>query len=67
MDRLNLKGFRVQHGLTQTEMAQKCGVGLSTYNAIERGKTDGKVKFWELLKEEYNLSGEAICELQRKI
>ena len=64
--RSNLIGFRHQKGLTQTQMAKLLGVGLSTYNFIEKGKQDGKLKFWDALKEYFNLTGEEICELQKK-
>ena len=64
--RLNLIGFRCSKGLTQTEMAKKCGVSLSTYHAIENGTQDGKLKFWDILKEIFKLTGEEICELQQK-
>lgn len=64
--RLNLIAFRVKHGLKQAEMAQICKVGLSTYCFMETGKTDGKLKAWDALKDYFKLTGEEICELQKK-
>ena len=65
-ERTHSRALRVEHGLNQTEMAKKLNVSLSTYYAIEKGKADGKVKFWELLKDTFKLSGEDICYLQEK-
>lgn len=36
----NLKGYRTMLGMTQTEMAKKIGMVLSTYSFKETGKAD---------------------------
>lgn len=64
--RRHLIGFRVEKGYTQTQMAQICQVSLSTYHAIENGKQDGKLKFWDTIKNKFKLTGEVICNLQEK-
>lgn len=64
--RLNLKSLRVKLGLTQAVMAKKFGVGLSTYISIENGKNDGKLFFWNLIQQDQNLTGDELCELQKK-
>ena len=63
--RLNLKSLRVKLGLTQTGMAKKFGVCLSTYISIEHGKNDGKLSFWQAIQQDQNLTGDELCELQK--
>lgn len=63
--RLNLKSLRVKLGLTQTAMAKKFGVGLTTYISIENGKNDGKLSFWKAIQQDQNLTGDELCELQK--
>lgn len=64
--RLNLKSLRAKLGLTQSEMAKKFGVGLSTYISIENAKNDGKMSFWNLIQQDQNLTGDELCKLQAK-
>ena len=64
--RLNLKSLRVKLGLTQSDMAKKFCVSLSTYISIENGKNDGKLSFWNLIQQDQNLTGDELCELQKK-
>lgn len=56
--------LRVDHDLTQTDIAKKCGVSISTYNLIENGKRRGSKKFWQTLQVLFNLEGEQIWKLQ---
>ena len=51
--RVNLKCLRVQHDLTQDQMAERLGVTRTTYNLIENGKSKGSVDFWLTLKREF--------------
>ena len=64
--RRHLIAFRAEKGLTQEQMAKMCKVSLSTYHAIENGKQDGKLKFWDTIKNKFKLTGEIICNLQEK-
>lgn len=64
--RLNLKSLRVKLGLTQAGMAKRYGVCFATYHAIENGKNDGKLSFWNLIQQDQNLTGDELCELQKK-
>lgn len=64
--RLNLKALRVKLGLTQAGMAKKFGVCLTTYMLIENGKIDGKLSFWQAIQQDQNLTGDELCELQKK-
>ena len=56
--------LRVDHDLTQTEIAEKCGVSVGTYNLIENGKRRGSKKFWQTLQALFNLGGAEIWKLQ---
>lgn len=62
--RKELKLLRVEHNLTQTEMAKRCGTSLSTYNLIEQGKRQGSQTFWLTLQREFNLDGEKAWRIQ---
>jgi DNA-binding XRE family transcriptional regulator len=56
--------LRVDHDLTQTDMAKICGVSISTYNLIENGKRRGSKKVWQTIQAHFNLDGEQIWKLQ---
>lgn len=56
--------LRVDHDLTQTEMAKICGVSLSTYNLIENGKRRGSKQFWQTLQKHFDLGGERVWAMQ---
>lgn len=56
--------LRVNHGLTQVEMAKVCNVSKSTYNFIENGKRRGSAEFWQRVKEYFKLDGEQMWKLQ---
>lgn len=56
--------LRVDHDLTQTQMATICGVSVSTYSLIENGKRRGSKKFWQTLQAHFNLDGEQMWKLE---
>lgn len=56
--------LRVDHDLTQEDMAEICGVAKSTYNLIENGKRRGSKKVWQTIQAHFNMSGEQIWKLQ---
>ena len=56
--------LRVDHDLTQIDMAKICGVSKSTYNFIENGKRRGSKKFWQTVQAYFNMDGEQIWKLQ---
>lgn len=56
--------LRVDHDLTQTDIAYKCGVSVATYNLIENGKRRGSKNFWQTVQKIFNLDGEKIWKLQ---
>ena len=53
----DLRDVRYKNGdLSQTEMAQKVGVSVSTYGKIEAGKVSGSVRTWERIQELFGLT-----------
>lgn len=56
--------LRVDHDLTQTDMANICGVSISTYNLIENGKRRGSKQFWQTVQAYFKLEGAQIWKLQ---
>lgn len=56
--------LRVDHDLTQTDMAAKCGISVATYNLIENGKRRGSKKFWAAVQKLFHLDGERMWKLQ---
>ena len=56
--------LRVDHDLTQTDMAKICGVSKGTYNLVENGKRRGSKKLWHAIQEYFNLGGEQMWKLQ---
>lgn len=63
--RTNLYLFRHKLRLTQQEMADKIGCSRATYSAIETGKQNGRVKFWEDLKNAFGLTDAEKGELMK--
>lgn len=53
--RTNLKLLRVKHELSQLQMAEKLGVGRTTYVAIEKGQRDGSMGFWQTVQNVFNI------------
>ena len=56
--------LRVDHDLTQTDIANICGVSVGTYNLIENGKRRGSKKVWQRIQEYFKLDGERMWKLQ---
>lgn len=56
--------LRVDHDLTQVDMAQIGEVSLTTYNFIENGKRRGSKKFWQNVEKHFKLDGEQMWKLQ---
>ena len=55
MDRRNLKVLRVQHGLSQKEMAAKIGVSRSIYGEVEKGTRNCSHAFLAKLQAAFNI------------
>lgn len=67
MKNKELVKMRVDHDYTQTDMAERLGVSLATYNLIENGKRRGSKEFWLKLQNEFNLDGETVWKIQNRI
>ena len=63
--RYTLYMFRCSHRMTQQEIADKIGVDRMTYSAIENGKRDGSMRFWNALKKAFNLEDAELMELMK--
>lgn len=57
--------FRHAKRLSQAEMAEKIGCNRATYAAIEIGKRDGRMAFWNSLKKAFNVSDAEIGGLMK--
>lgn len=59
--------YMFRHGmrLSQEEMAKKIGVNRATYAAIEIGKRDGRVTFWNKLQKAFGIPDADIGGLMR--
>ena len=56
--------LRIEHDLTQRELAQICGISPPAYNLIENGKRRGSKAFWQALQAYFKLDGEQMWKLQ---
>lgn len=63
MRRKNLKIFRVEHDLTQSDMAHRIGCSRDAYCAIETGKRDPSFEFMESLKSAFDVPSERMWHL----
>jgi DNA-binding XRE family transcriptional regulator len=57
--------FRHSKRLSQAEMADKIGCNRATYAAIESGKRDGRMTFWNALKKAFGVSDSDIGGLMK--
>lgn len=64
--RKNLYIFRHKMQLTQKQMADKIGCSRATYSAIEKGVRNGRVTFWEDVKNAFDLTDAEMGELMAK-
>ena len=51
--RKKLRHLRVEHNLTQDNIAERLGITRTTYSKIESGKSNGSTAFWMALKREF--------------
>lgn len=65
MARTELKVLRIKNNLTQMAMAEKLGVGLTTYHFVESGKCNGSMAFWVNLQKVFKLDDGTIWKLQK--
>lgn len=56
--------LRVDHDMTQENLAEKCGVSKATINLVENGKSRGSKKLWQKIQAIFKLDGEQMWKLQ---
>ncbi len=61
--RENLKKARQGAGLTQQQMADKLGINLRYYKAIESGERLGSIEIWDKLEEFFSIHQKTLREL----
>lgn len=59
--------LRIDHDLTQPQIAERLGISTSTYNLVENGKRRGSQYFWLKLQREFKLDGETMWKIQNRI
>lgn len=65
MKREKLKHLREINGLTQSEMAEKCGCSRVTYCKTENGESDPHPRFWKKLKQGFNIPDNEMHSYQK--
>ena len=60
--RENLKKARQEAGLTQQALADKLGIGLRYYKAIESGERLGSIQIWDMLEDMLRISQRVLRE-----
>lgn len=63
MRRKNLKIFRVEHDLTQFDIASRIGCSRDAYSAIENGSRDPSYDFMEKLQTAFDVPAEKMWTL----
>ena len=63
MKNKELKKMRVDMGVSQQDVAQAIGVGISTYSVIENGSRMGSVETWIKLQKYFNIKDEDMWAL----
>ena len=63
--RTNLKVFRTDRKLRQTDIAYDLGVSRMTYSLIVRGLRSGSSEFWQRLQRVYNVPNEEMYSLMK--
>lgn len=65
MERRNLKVFRVKHGMSQAQMAEKIGVARSVYAQAESGTRGCSASFLKKLQSAFNIPDSDMWELTK--
>lgn len=63
MIRMNLKIFRIRHGLTQSEMAARVGYDRASYALVETGTRNPSIEFFMNLQQAFNVPDAEMWEL----
>ena len=51
-----MKILRINHHMTQSDVAKKIGISLSLYNLIQNGKRVGTIETWVKIQKLFSLS-----------
>lgn len=65
MERRNLKVFRIKHGLTQQEIAERIGTCRSIYSEVERGSRKCSIAFLDKLQAAFDIPDSEMWALTR--
>ena len=60
-----MKILRINHHMTQADVAEKIGISLSLYNLIENGKRVGSIETWEKIQKLFSLSDKEMWSLMK--
>lgn len=47
--------LRTGQGIRQNVLSKKLGFGVNYYTAVENGKSEGNIKFWKKIQEEFKV------------
>ena len=60
-----MKILRINHHMTQSDVAEKIGVSLSLYNLIESGNRVGSIETWAKIQKLFSLSDKEMWSLMK--
>lgn len=63
--RKNLRKFRIDHDLNQTEFCKRIGYDRKMLYFVENNLKEGSAKFWDKVKTAFNLNDKEIRELKK--
>ena len=63
--RVNLKCLRIKHKLNQGEIARILNVSRGQYLAIENGKSNGSMNFWQAIQKVFGVPDSEMWELMK--
>lgn len=61
--RHNLKQARLEHHMTQQQVANTLGIGLRAYQHIEKGVYIGKIEHWDKLEDLFGIHQRILRQL----
>ena len=63
--RKNLRKFRIDHDLNQSEFCEKIGYDRKVLYFVENDIKEGSAKFWEAVRTTFGLNDKEIRELKK--
>lgn len=60
-----MKILRINHRMTQSDVAEKIGISLSLYNLIENGKRVGSIETWKKIQKLFSLSDKEMWSIMK--